>query len=166
MNRATALPILLIFVFVFLAGCGTDNKSSAVQTDIPFRPDGLLELLREDGSLITTLVIEIAEGDSARARGMMDRRDIPARGGMLFLDDEVRVQTFWMKNTPLPLDIIFVSSDSQVVSISKRTTPFSEQTVSSSGPAQYVLEVRGGFSDRYGLDETTRLRWRRVDPKS
>ncbi len=165
MNSALKLFALSV-AFLLLAGCGSDDKGNAVQTDIPFRPDGLLELLREDGSLITTMVIEIAEGDSARARGMMDRREIPARGGMLFLDNEVRVQTFWMKNTPLPLDIIFVSSDSQVVSIAKRTRPFSEETVSSTGPAQYVLEVRGGFSDRYGLDETTRLRWRRVDPKS
>jgi uncharacterized membrane protein (UPF0127 family) len=161
MNRSLAC-FLLIAAFCIGAGCGSDTNSNAIRTEIPFRADGILEVLREDGSLITTLAIEIAEGDSARARGLMDRRSIPARGGMLFLDDEVRVQTFWMKNTPLPLDIVFVSADSQVVSIAKRTRPFSEETVSSTAPAQFVLEVRGGLTDRYGIDSTSSMRWRRA----
>jgi uncharacterized membrane protein (UPF0127 family) len=78
---------------------------------------------------------------------------------MLFLGNTERIQTFWMKNTPLPLDLIFISADSQIVSIARRARPFSEQTISSEKPAQYVLEVRAGFADRYDLNDSTRVTW-------
>ena len=155
---------MLCLSLLVLAGCGTDDSTQSLDApEIPFRPDGVLEVLRPDGSTLTTLVIEIAEGDSARARGLMQRTSLPARGGMLFLDDEEKIQTFWMRNTPLPLDLIFVDADSQIVNIAKRARPFTEQTISSSDSALYVLEVNAGFSDRYGIDESMRIRWRLKD---
>lgn len=160
MRRFAVLSALAIGL---LAGCGGSDEP-VMQTDIPFRPDGILEVLRPDGSVITTLVIEIAEGDSARARGLMQRRSLPAKGGMLFLDDEVKMQSFWMKNTPLPLDLVFIGADSSVVNIAERTLPFSESTIVSTAPAQYVLEVRAGFTARNGIDSTASVRWRRVPP--
>lgn len=159
MRRFAVLSALALGL---LAGCGNDEP--VMQTDIPFRPDGILEVLRADGGVITTLVIEIAEGDSARQRGLMQRRSLPARGGMLFLDDEVKIQGFWMKNTPLPLDIIFIGADSSIINIAERTLSFSESTWYSSAPAQYVLEVRAGFTARNGIDSTASVRWRRVPP--
>ena len=155
---ATRITFLLT-VSILLAGCGSNQRDDVVQTDIAFRPDARLDLLRSDGTAITSLVVEIASGDSARARGLMQRRSLPANGGMLFVDNTEREQTFWMKNTPLPLDLIFISADSQVVSIAKRARPFSEQTISSEAPAQYVLEVRAGFADRHGLSDSTHVRW-------
>ncbi|MFK7844989.1 MAG: DUF192 domain-containing protein [Rhodothermales bacterium] len=152
---------LFIFLLLALAGCTSDNGSDVIdEPNIEFRPDGVLEVIRTDGSVLTTLVIEIAAGDSARARGLMQRNSLPARGGMLFLDDEEKIQTFWMRNTPLPLDLIFVDADSQIVSISKRARPFTEQTISSADTALYVLEVNAGFTDRYGIDESMRISWR------
>ncbi len=155
---------IIAATLLILAGCSSDDNNQVIDTpEIEFRADGLLEVLRPDGSVLTTIVIEIAEGDSARARGLMQRTSLPARGGMLFLDDEEKIQTFWMRNTPLPLDLIFVDSDSNIVSITKRARPFTEQTISSADSALYVLEVNGGFSDRYGIDESMRIRWRLKD---
>lgn len=152
---------LFIFLLLILAGCTTDDGGDVIDApDIEFRADGVLEVIKTDGSILTTLVIEIAEGDSARARGLMQRTSLPARGGMLFLDDEEKIQTFWMQNTPLPLDLIFVDADSQIVSISKRARPFTQQTISSADTALYVLEVNAGFTDRYGIDESMRINWR------
>ena len=157
--------VFFIAALVFVCtGCESDSTSSATTPrDIPFSPTGLLELVDAEGTVITSVAVEIAQGDSARARGLMERKSLPARGGMLFFDNEEKEQTFWMKNTLIPLDIIFISADSQVVSISKRTTPLSEERVSSTGPAKYVLEVRAGFADSYNLDETTRVRWRLLE---
>ncbi len=158
------LNYLFVAMLLLVAGCTSDDSGQVIEApEIEFRADGLLEVVRPDGSILTTLVIEIAEGDSARARGLMQRTSLPARGGMLFLDNEEKIQTFWMKNTPLPLDLIFVDADSQIVSIAKRARPFTEQTISSTGPALYVLEVNGGFADRYGIDESMRIRWRLKD---
>jgi uncharacterized protein len=160
MPRLVVLGLLALSLF---AGCGGSDEP-VIQTDIPFRPDGILEVLRPDGSVLTTLVIEIAEGDSARARGLMQRRSLPARGGMLFLSNEEKIQSFWMKNTPLPLDLVFIGADSSVLNIVERTLPFSESTIVSTAPAQYVLEVRAGFTARNGIDSSASVRWRRVPP--
>jgi len=81
---------------------------------------------------------------------------------MLFIFDEVDESGMWMKNTPLPLDIIFVAPDSQVINIVRRTTPFSEKHINPAAPKKFVVEVRAGFADRYGLTDSTRVRWTRA----
>ncbi len=128
--------------------------------EIPFRRDGALTFLRGADTLVA-IDIEIAESDSARERGLMQRASLPERGGMLFLFPTNEVQSFWMANTPLSLDIIFVGADSQIVSIAKYTKPLSPNAVASAGPARYVVETRAGFADTHGLSETDRVRWRR-----
>jgi len=81
----------------------------------------------------------------------MYRRDLPELHGMLFLFPREEPLSFWMKNTPLPLDIIFIDTAHKIVSISQNTTPFSEQPLPSGSPAQFVLEVNGGFCQRHGI---------------
>ncbi len=145
-----------------LAACSTE-KPPPVLVDIPFTAQGTLDFVRDDGTVLRSIDIEFAETDSARARGLMNRRQLTLGQGMLFLFPDETNRRFWMANTPIPLDIIFVDADSQVVNIVKRTHPFSQENVLSTGPAQYVVEVRGGFSDRYGLTEAMRIRWRRKE---
>ena len=153
--------LFILCAAIVLSGCNeSSSSSSSPQADIPFTPTGLLELIDSEGTVITKVAIEIAQGDSARARGLMDRTSLPNRGGMLFFDNEERDQTFWMKNTLIPLDIIFIDADSQIVNIVKNTRPLSEDRVSSTAPAQYVLEVKAGFADTYSIDSTTSVRWR------
>ena len=110
-----------------------------------------MEFLRPDSTLITRIVVEIARSDSARARGLMQRRSLPARGGMLFIDRVADVQEFWMENTPIPLDMIFVSADGRVLNV-ERAHPFSRERILSAGPALYNIEVRAGFAERYGVE--------------
>ena len=62
----------------------------------------------------------------------------------------------------LPLDILFFGADSQLVHVARRTTPFSEETVYPGAPKQYVVELRGGMAERWGLGDSTRIRWRRL----
>ncbi len=154
-----ALPLLLFF----LAACGGEPKekpsSEQVLPEIPFRKDGTLTFLR-DGAPIVTIDIEIADNDSTRTRGLMQRSRLPERSGMLFIFDEPAPQSFWMANTQLPLDIIFVDADSQIVSITKYTKPLSPESVTSGGAAaRFVIEVEAGFTDTYGIIETDHVRW-------
>lgn len=158
--RFYLLPILLLSIAVPLVLGGCDNEpNEAVFREISFRQDGALEVLRADGSSAHTLAIEVAEGDSAQARGLMDRRSLPPMSGMLFVGDVVEEKSFWMENTPMPLDIIFIGPDSQVVSIARRTRPYSRESIVSDGPAQYVLEIRAGMADRLGITDSTHFRW-------
>ncbi|HJY81023.1 MAG TPA: DUF192 domain-containing protein [Candidatus Binatia bacterium] len=95
--------------------------------------------------------MEIADTIQKRSFGLMYRRDLPELHGMLFLFPREEPLSFWMKNTPLPLDIIFIDTAHKIVSISQNTTPFSEQPLPSGSPAQFVLEVNGGFCQRHGI---------------
>lgn len=95
--------------------------------------------------------VEIADDDAERARGLMYRTELAPQDGMLFLFPDEQPRSFWMKNTPLPLDIVYVSSDGKIVSIAKRTKPFSLDSIPSGAPAESVLEVNAGFADEHGV---------------
>ena len=154
------IVLLTCLLLLMVAACEND-KPGASQTDAAFRKDGTLEFVRPDGSVLRSIEIEIAEDEAARSTGLMNRRQMTLGQGMLFLFSDEAPRQFWMANTPIPLDIMFVAADSQIVNIVRRTRPLSRENVVSTGPAQYVVEVRGGFSDRFGLDETAKIRWRR-----
>lgn len=95
--------------------------------------------------------VEIADTHEKRSLGLMYRREMPESHGMLFLFPRQEPQSFWMKNTPLPLDIIFIDTSLTIVSIARNTTPYSEKPLPSAKPAQFVLEVNGGFCQRHGI---------------
>lgn len=146
-----------------LCACGGNERVPGDESppeNIPFRDDGDLTFMRS-GEEVVTIDVEIAESDSARQRGLMQRQSLPERGGMLFIFDREETQSFWMANTPLALDLLFVSGDSQIVDIDKYTRPFSPSSITSDAPARYVIEVRAGFADTYGIVEGERVRWER-----
>jgi len=95
--------------------------------------------------------VEIVRTEEEWAKGLMFREQLGAKEGMLFLGNRERMQKFWMKNTPLALDIIFISKDLKIVSIHKNAEPLSEQGISSLKPAQHILEILVGSSDRLGI---------------
>lgn len=145
-----------------LSGCASDTEPRVAQ-DIAFRGDGVLDFLRPDSTVITRIAIEIADTDSAQVRGLMDRRSLPDRGGMLFYYEELAPRSFWMRSTPLPLDIMFIGGDGRIVNVVPRTTPYSDDRIESEGAVQHVLEVRAGFTERNGIGPGTIVRWRRTE---
>ncbi len=148
-----------LLLFAIAAGCGEQQQSAPLE----FRTDGTLSFLRPDGSIIRSIAIEIAEDKQSRERGLMDRRQMTLQEGMLFLFPAPDSLSFWMANTPIPLDIFFVASDSSIVNIARGTTPLSREFIRSTDLAQFVVEVRGGFSDRFGIDSTATVRWSRTE---
>lgn len=162
MNRLP-VPALFLLAVLLLTGCGGDNNQNAISMGTEFTKEGTLTFIHPGDSVLRTIDIEIAETAQERSRGLMFRRSMGYDKGMLFLFDEADESGFWMKNTPMPLDIIFVGPDSQVVSIAKRTKPFSEEQINPAAPKQFVVEVRAGFVDRFGVQKGTRIRWQRTD---
>lgn len=162
---------LLVALALVLAACGSDDRPAtdtppdqpADEETVQFRKDGTLDFVR-DGETLLTIDIEIAETDSARTRGLMQRTNFPDRSGMLFVFEREEPQSFWMANTPMALDLIFVNADSHIVDIDKYARPLSPEPIASDAPAQYVVEVPAGFADTHGLIETDRVRWRRDTP--
>jgi len=98
--------------------------------------------------------IEVAADDAARARGLMDRASMDADHGMLFVFDDDAPRAFWMKNTKLPLDMLFFDANRKLVSVQHNVPPCQADpcpAYSSGAPARYVLELNGGQAQTLGL---------------
>jgi uncharacterized protein len=95
--------------------------------------------------------IEIAKTPSEKILGLMYRRSLPADAGMLFLYDRPQPVTFWMRNTYIPLDMVFIGADGRVQRIESHTEPFSLSAISSDGDVESVLELNAGTADAIGL---------------
>ena len=146
---------LLLSALALLAGCADPEPTSRTaepEPTIGFDIEGELSFVR-DGDTLRTIAIEIADTDSTRARGLMQRTEIPPDTGMLFVFDEPQTPraAFYMMNTPRSLDIQFYDSDSTLINVGENTTPFSLDNVESEGPAQFVVEVPAGYSRAVGL---------------
>ena len=104
--------IFLVLLVLLTASCQNSSETTPTPSlpDIPFRVDGTLDFLRT-GEPILSLDIEIADTDSLRERGMMQRTSFPPESGMLFVFDRQEPRQFWMGNTPLSLDLLFISAD-------------------------------------------------------
>lgn len=101
--------------------------------------------------------VEIADEPSERAVGLMHRTDIAADGGMLFVFPSAREVTFWMKDTPLSLDLVFIGADGRVRAIARGAKPFSEDRIVSPAPVKAVLEVLGGTTERLSIKPGDRV---------
>jgi uncharacterized protein len=95
--------------------------------------------------------VEVADTPAKRELGLQYRKDLATDRGMIFLFPAPSVQSFWMKNTPLPLDMIFIGSDRKIVGIVEQTVPFSLDPRSVPAASQFVLEINGGLSKRLGI---------------
>lgn len=143
------------------AGATLEESTEPRRPDIPFRADGVLEFVDENGARLEVVAIEIAETDSTRQRGLMDRRSLPERGGMLLIFDDEDVRTFEMSNIQIAVDFLFISADSEVVSMETDTRPLSDERIRSAVPSKYVVKVNAGFANRHGITESAHMRLRR-----
>lgn len=119
-----------------------------------FKKEGELEFIHKNNKQpVRKIDVELAENRDEILQGLMYRRSMDDSKGMLFIFEQEEPQSFWMKNTVIPLDIIYVNSKMEIVKIFKNTVPFSEKSLPSEKPATYVVEVIGGYTDKYGIRE-------------
>lgn len=139
----------------------TTTPSNSGITEPQFDHEGDLYIINKKDT-VSKLRIEFADSRADKNRGLMFRSHMDADAGMLFKDDDapaMKVQSFWMKNTYIPLDMIFLDDNQVIVDIAKNTVPYSERSVRSKVPARYVLEVNGGYSEGLGLVPGMQLSW-------
>ena len=104
--------------------------------------------------------VEVARTDAEQDRGLMFRTSLPENGGMLFPFKKPRIGSFWMKNTLIPLDMIFIRADGSIDRIAENTIPESLEPVVSGGEVSAVLELAGGTAARLGIDESAKVTWK------
>ena len=103
--------------------------------------------------------VEVARTDAEQDKGLMFRTSLPRDGGMLFPFKKPRFGSFWMKNTLIPLDMIFIRADGSIDRIAENTIPESLEPVVSGGEVSAVLELAGGTAARLNIDETAKVTW-------
>jgi uncharacterized protein len=130
----------------------TDNSTVA---EPQFKKEGELSFLKNQQKL----TIEIADNEAETTQGLMYRRSMPDSCGMIFVMPDYEPQKFWMKNTYIPLDIIFLDETKKIVTIQANTTPFSEAGVESYDKAKFVLEVNAGYCKRKGIEKGDLVKW-------
>ncbi len=160
----TALVLWIVFTIFPINGAKTKIQHSASPKEIyepKFKKEGVLTFIDpETGGTLKVIDIEFADTPEEIQYGMMYRKTIDENTGMLFLMGKEGGQSFWMHNTYVSLDIIYINSKHAVVSIQKNAEPLKKTSLPSEGAASMVLEVKGGFSDRYGVKRNTKVVYR------
>lgn len=140
---ATLLPVLLMLL---LAGGNAAAQDAATST-----------LVIQTASGAHRFQIELADTPEKRSLGLMHRRSMPANAGMLFDFKSDEPVAMWMRNTIIPLDMLFIARDGRIVNIAARTVPFSETGIPSKGPVRAVLELNAGTASRLGIKPGDRV---------
>lgn len=154
---AGAIIIIAVFVLAYIIPNLTSKEPD--ETEYNFMKEGTLTFTDSLNNPITKIDLEIADSDYDRQLGLMFRKSMEMNQGMLFIFPEQEGQSFWMRNTYLSLDMIFVNADKKIVTIHKNTKTLSDQSYPSTEPAQYVVEVVAGFADKYSLKVGDRINW-------
>lgn len=155
----SSLKILIFFSFATLfLGCREDKKSQTIATDpIEFTKEGEVLLVNESGDTLADLAIEISDNDYERETGLMYRKKLAEDHGMLFIFEQEEPRGFYMKNTNIPLDLVFLDENKVIVSIAENARPHSMETIFSEVPAMYVLEINAGLAREWNLQKGNRL---------
>jgi len=138
----------LLGVAVLVGGCARGDRTSAPAPETSASTARVVVEVR--GGRRLPVAVEIARTEEERARGLMRRPSLAEDAGMLFIFDEVGDHAFWMKNTLIPLDMIFIGEDGRVTGIVARAEPGSLQP-RLGGPSRFVLEVNGGWAEARGV---------------
>ncbi len=153
MKRTWIVAILLASMLQSYS-CKDSANEKVLTKEVTFTKEGELKIMKaETDSLIATLEIEFAESEYETQTGLMYRKSMQPNRGMLFIFEDEERKAFYMKNTEFALDIIYINSDLEVVSMIKNAKPFDRTSLPSEAPAKYVLEVNAGLSETWGLEK-------------
>ncbi len=128
--------------------------------------DPMVAIVAPNGVGRATARVEIANTNADRQVGLMYRKHLDPDAGMLFVFAAPAPVSFWMKNTEIPLDMLFADGDARVIGIVENAQPYSEQLLGVSGASQFVLEVNGGFCKRHGVKPGDRLKFLGFSPRA
>ncbi len=148
----TLFGVIAVAFFAFFIA----PESGYAQKNLSFKKD-TLRVVKQSGGRYK-FNIELARTPAQRQQGLMFREKLPVNSGMLFDYDKAQPISMWMKNTYIPLDMIFINNKGVITHIAKRSVPLSLMPISSNGSVRAVLEVNGGLTDHLGIREGDEVR--------
>lgn len=169
--RRMKRTVAVSFAVILLAGCNTagnsNAKTAAASTCSAGAPKGVSEAGLEQVSLCIKTAkksyrytVELARTGQEQAKGLMFRPSLADDKGMLFPYSQIQILSFWMKNTVIALDIIFIRADGSIESVAKNAEPYSLKPLASGEPVAAVLELRGGLTTELGIGKGDVVTWK------
>lgn len=160
-NLASSRPALLLASLAVALACLAPQLRAAPEANRPAFRKARVVVHAPGGDV--PLSVEVAETDAQRTHGLMFKEDLGSDEGMVFVFDRTQEHVFWMKNTPLPLDMVFLDDGRTVVGVYENAEPLSTARMSVGKPSRYVLEVRGGWCRAHRVGKGTALRFEGVE---
>ncbi|OIP50285.1 MAG: hypothetical protein AUK33_08105 [Flavobacteriaceae bacterium CG2_30_34_30] len=156
-------PVFILLLLISIS-CKNDKAQPTIKTaEVSFIKNAELHIRKgENDSIIKTIDIEIADDEYKTQTGLMYRKTMEENQGMLFIFPDAQVRSFYMKNTEIGLDIIYINADKQIVSFQKNAIPFDVTSLPSVVPAQFVLEINAGLSNRWNVEVGDKISWEKL----
>jgi len=154
--RRLSLALAATLVIVAMAATPPAFAQSGPLEDLAAFPKGKLEI-SEGKKVKYTFEVWLADSPSRQAQGLMFVRSLPDMRGMLFVHESPKPMSMWMKNTYIPLDMVFIDEQGRIQQIVEQTTPHSLDIIRSKDPAMAVLEIAGGEAKRLGVHAGQRV---------
>ncbi len=157
-SKVVTVIVLIAVAAFFIVNNFINNNEPEVKY-YTFKKEGELTFTDSLGNAKIKIDLEIADNEYERQLGLMNRKSMEENQGMLFIFQYERMQSFWMRNTLIPLDILFINKDKEIITIHKNTKTLSAQSYPSTSPALYVVELVGGFTDKYNIVTGDKTFW-------
>jgi len=150
--KAFKIITLLVAMSISFSSCKKEGKKVVKDLKIEFKKEGDLTIRNNmTDSIVAVFDIEIADDEYQRQTGLMHRESMQDNQAMLFIFDDVDFRSFYMKDTYIPLDIIFLDAEGKLTSVQYDAQPMDETSLPSSAPSKYVLEVNAGITKKLDL---------------
>ncbi|GAB5551488.1 MAG: DUF192 domain-containing protein [Saprospiraceae bacterium] len=156
MNRANRI---IFFVVLILGIALFIPWGKKIKLDLTFKHQATVFFQNDAEQNYATFKVEVADTEEKQTQGLMHRTAMKADQGMLFIMEEEEIHSFWMDETYLSLDVVFIDTNKEVVFIAKGTEPKSQEPIRSLSPSQYVLEIMAGTADQAGIKVGDQVSW-------
>ena len=168
--QIVVIVVVVAFIILLLSNLFSNSKQVPTKKNVvdqadlyKFKKQGELTFQTSEGNYISRIDIEFADNAVKRSDGLMLRTEMGENQGMLFIFPSEEMQSFWMKNTIISLDMLFINSDLEIVTIHKNTEPFATTSYPSTKPSQYVLETLAGYTDKYKVNVGNKVIFRKTN---
>ncbi len=149
----------LVLICFFFNQCKQSTPKEVREQKVLFKNEGNLSILNDENKTLAEFKIEIADSPYERQTGLMYRDSLDEQHGMLFIFENSELRGFYMKNTLIPLDLIFIDENYEIVHIYSKATPYETASISSQLPAKYVFEINGGLSEQIGIQKGMKIKY-------
>jgi len=157
-KKVATIIVLVTVALLFIVNNFIKNNEPEVKYYM-FKKEGELTFTDSLGNAKIKIDLEIADNEYERQLGLMNRKSMEENQGMLFIFPNERMQSFWMRNTLIALDMLFINKDKEIITIHKNTETLSAKSYASTAPAIYVVELVGGFTDKYKIVVGDKIFW-------